>query len=131
MTGFEHPHLTIKTQFVAAVFAGDHDTIRQLAHHDFELHEGSGTPFAGIHRGAEGFIRFLDIFLATFDIKRFEETGSFASGNPDRMAFQFELDAVLRNSGKAFSSSLVEIWHFKDHRVEKIVAHYLHAPLQA
>jgi ketosteroid isomerase-like protein len=130
MTFLEHSNVAVKKQFVAAVFAGDHDTIRRLAHRDFELHEGSGMPFAGIYRGADGFITFLGIFGATFDIKRLEETGAFASEDPDRMVFQFELEAVFRSAGTEFSSSLIEAWQFKDNKVLKISAHYFNSPFQ-
>jgi len=130
MTSLDHSNEAIKKQFVAAVFAGDHDTIRRLAHRDFELHEGSSTPFAGIYRGAEGFIEFLGIFMGAFDIKRLEETGAFASEDPDRMAFLFEIEAVFRSAGTDFSSSLVEIWQFKDKKVAKISAHYLNSPFR-
>jgi ketosteroid isomerase-like protein len=128
MTLLDHPNAAIKKEFVAAVFAGDFDTIRRLAHPDFELHEGSGLPFAGIYRGAEGFISFLGIFAETFDIKRLEEAGAFAAQDPDLMAFQFELEAVFRRTGTEFSSSLVEIWHFDNGKVLRIYAHYFNSP---
>ncbi len=131
MKFLEHPNAIVKQEFVAAVFAGDFDTIRRLAHPDFELHEGSGMPFAGIYRGADGFIKFLGIFAATFDIKKLEEAGAYASNHPDHMAFSFELEAVLRSSGAAFSSSLVETWVFRDGLVAKISAHYFNAPFRS
>ena len=130
MINFEHPNIAAKKQFVAAVFTGDHETIRRLAHRDFELLEGSGMPFAGIYRGADGFIEFLEIFMTTFDIIKFEETGTFVSEDPDHMAFQFDLDAVFRSAGTPFSTSLVETWQFRDGKVAKIIAHYLHSPLR-
>lgn len=124
----EHSNAAVQKQFVAAVLAGDRDTIRRLAHRDFELYEGSSMPFAGVYRGAEGFIEFLSIFMATFDIKRLEETGVFSSNDPNGMAFQFELEAVYRSAGTVFSSSLVETWRFKDGKVLKICAHYFNSP---
>ena len=128
MTADEHSNAVVKKQFVSAVFSGDHDTIRRLVHDDFELHEGSSVPFAGVYRGTDGFIEFLGVFEATFDIKRLEEAGAFASADPDRMAFQFELEAVLRAGGITFTSSLVEIWQFKDGKVARITAHYFNSP---
>jgi ketosteroid isomerase-like protein len=130
MTFLDHPNAIVKQQFVAAVFAGDFDTIRRLAHADFELHEGSGMPFAGVYRGAAGFIEFLGVFAAAFDIKRLEEACAYASDDPDRMAFQFELEAILPSSGAAFSSSLVETWQFRDGKVAKITAHYFNSPFR-
>jgi ketosteroid isomerase-like protein len=122
-------NLDVKKQFVTAGFAGDKDTLRRLSDAEFELHEGSGMPFAGIYRGAEGFIGFLDIFLGAFDIKRLEETGAFTCDDADRMVFAFELDAVYRATGAPFMSSLIEAWQFRNGKVLKIVAHYLNSPL--
>jgi ketosteroid isomerase-like protein len=131
MTSLGQLNAAVQKEFVAAVFAGDHDALRRLAHHDFALHEGSGLPFAGTYRGADGFIAFLGIFMATFDIKRLEQTGSFVSEDPDRMAFQFELEAEFRSAHRVFSSSLVEVWHFKDGKVLSIFAHYFNSPFRA
>lgn len=122
-------NLAVKQQFVAAVFAGDKDTLRRLADPQFELHEGSAMPFAGIYRGAEGFIAFLDIFMTAFDIRRLEETGAYTSDDPDRMVFTFELEASYRPAGTDFTSSLIEAWQFSNGKVLKIVAHYLNSPL--
>jgi len=122
-------NLSVKQQFVAAVFAGDKDTLRRLADPQFELHEGSGMPFAGIYCGAEEFIAFLDIFMAAFDIRRLEETGTYVSEDPDRMVFTFELEATYRPAATEFISSLVEAWQFNNGKVLKIVAHYLNSPL--
>jgi ketosteroid isomerase-like protein len=122
-------NLAVKQQFVAAVFAGDKDTLRRLADPHFELHEGSAMPFVGTYRGAEGFIGFLDIFMAAFDIRRLEETGAYTSEDPDQMVFTFELEAVYRPTGVDFSSSLIEAWQFSNGKVLKIVAHYLNSPL--
>jgi ketosteroid isomerase-like protein len=122
-------NLSVKQQFVSAVFAGDKDTLRRLADPQFELHEGSGMPFAGVYRGAEGFIAFLDIFMAAFDIRRLEETGAYTSEDPDQMVFAFELEATYRPTGTDFTSSLIEAWQFSNGKVLKIVAHYLNSPL--
>lgn len=131
MNYLEHPNNIVKQKFVASVFSGDFDTIRQLVHDNFELHEGSGTGFAGIYRGAAGFIEFLGIFAATFDIKRLEEAGAYVSDDPDSMAFLFELEAVLRSNGAPFSSTLVEAWQFRDGKVAKIIAHYFNSPFHS
>src|SRR5579864_3173419 len=113
-------NIQVKEQFVAAVFAGDAATIRALTDPDFELHEGSGLPFAGTYRGAEGFLKFLEIFSQTFDIGRLEPIRSYESGEPDCMAFEFDLRATVRDTGQLFESTLIEVWNFKDGRVLSI-----------
>jgi uncharacterized protein len=120
-------NIHIQEQFVAAVFAGDPDTVRTLADPGFELHEGSGLPFAGTYRGAEGFLKFLGIFNQTFDIERLEPTRSYESQDPDWIAFEFDLRATVRNTGQLFESTLIEIWRFKDGKVLSIKPHYFNS----
>lgn len=120
-------NIQVKEQFVAAVFAGDADTIRALADPAFELHEGSGLPFAGTYRGAEGFLKFLGTFSQTFDIERLEPIRSYESQDPDRMAFEFDLRATVRNTGQLFESTLIEIWNFRDGKVLSVKPHYFNS----
>jgi ketosteroid isomerase-like protein len=123
-----NPNLLVQQQFVAAVFAGDGDTIRSLAAADFELAEGSGMPFAGTYRGAEGFLEFLGVFNDAFDLEYLRPVRHFASDDPDRMAFEFELRGVHRATGELFESSLIEAWTFRDGRVVAIKPHYFNVP---
>jgi ketosteroid isomerase-like protein len=120
-------NIQVKERFVAAVFAGDADTIRALADPGFELHEGSGLPFAGTYRGAEGFLKFLEIFGQTFDIERLEPIRSYESQDRDWIAFEFDLRATVRNTGHLFESTLIEIWNFKDGKVLSIKPHYFNS----
>jgi ketosteroid isomerase-like protein len=124
----DNPNLAVQERFVAAVFAGDTATIQTLAASGFELLEGSGLPFAGTYRGAEGFIEFLGIFTATFEIERLAPVRSFVSDDPDRLAFEFELRGIHRASGDVFESSLVELWHFRSGQVVSIKAHCFNVP---
>jgi ketosteroid isomerase-like protein len=121
-------NLLVQQQFVDAVFAGDGDTIRSLAAPDFELVEGSGMPFAGVYRGADGFLEFLGLFSDTFDLEYLRPVRCFASDDPDRMAFEFELRGVHRATGELFESSLIEAWTFRDGRVAVIKPHYFNVP---
>ena len=122
-------NVAIKDQFVAAVMAGDQDAIRSLADPGFELHEGSGMPFAGVYSGADGFLRFLGIFFETLDIERLEPIRTYQTEDPDFIACEFEVRGTLRSTGKVFESSLVEIWNFRDGKVLSIKAHYFNSAL--
>ena len=124
-------NLSVQERFVAAVFAGDGDTIRALAHPDFELHEGSGLPFAGVYRGADGFLAFLAVFGETFDIEILAPVRTYQSEDPDFLAFEFNLRAVLRATGALFESTLIESWTFKDGKVLQIRPHYFNSPLKS
>jgi ketosteroid isomerase-like protein len=120
-------NIQIKERFVSAVFAGDADTIRALTDEAFELHEGSGLPFAGTYHGAEGFLEFLGLFNQTFDIERLEPVRTYESADSDWLAFEFDLRATVRKTGQRFESTLVEIWNFKDGKVIGIKPHYFNS----
>lgn len=120
-------NIQVQQQFVAAVFAADANTIRALADPAFELHEGSGLPFAGTYRGADGFLEFLRIFGQTFDIERLDPIRSYESQDPDRIAFEFDLRATVRGTRRLFESTLIEIWNFRDGRVLSIKPHYFNS----
>jgi len=123
-----NPNLAVQERFVAAVFAGDADTLRELAAPDFVLLEGSGLPFEPSYSGAEGFLRFLTAFAATFDIEVLAPVRSFASEDPDVIAFEFELKATDRATGKRFETSLIEVWTFREGKVAALKPHYFNVP---
>jgi ketosteroid isomerase-like protein len=122
-----NPNRAVQERFVAAVFAGDGDTIAALVAPEFELHEGSGLPFAGVYKGAQGFLRFLDLFMQTFDIERLEPVRTYETSDPDFLACEFDLRATVRATGEIFESTLVELWTFRDGRVVSIKPHYFNA----
>lgn len=123
-----NPNLAIQERFVTAVFAGDAATIHALCTDDFELIEGSGLPFAGTSKEAGGFLAFLELFGAAFEIERLEPVRSYTSDDPDWLAFEFDLAGVERATGQRFESSLDELWTFAEGRVRTIRPHYFNVP---
>jgi ketosteroid isomerase-like protein len=127
----QNPNLAVQSRFVSAVFAGDRQTILDLAHEEFQLHEGSGMPFAGTFHGGEGFWEFLGIFNETFELEYLTPTETFQSADPDRIAFEFALRGKLRTTGELFDSTLIEVWEFCSGKVRRIKPHYFNSPLHA
>lgn len=123
----DNPNRQVQERFVAAVFAGDAETIRSLCAPEFALHEGSGMPFAGTFRGADGFLEFLRIFGETFDIEELAPVRTFATEDPDWLIGELTLRSTLRASGKRFDSSILEMWQFRDGKVVSIKPHYFNA----
>jgi ketosteroid isomerase-like protein len=130
MPGQSNPNLAIQERFIAAVFAGERATIEALAAPEFELHEGSGLPFAGVYKGASGFMEFLDTFMATFDIEQLAPVRTYGAADPDFLACEFDLRATVRATGERFESTLVELWSFRDGQVVSIKPHYFNALAQ-
>ena len=122
-----NPNIIIQERFVAAVFAGDSAAIEALAAPAFELHEGSGLPFSGVYGGAQGFLDFLGIFMATFEIDRLAPVRTYRTDDPDFLACEFDLRAIVRATGAVFESTLVELWSFRQGKVVSIKPHYFNA----
>jgi uncharacterized protein len=120
-------NLAIQEQFVTAVFAGDTATIEALCAPEFELHEGSGLPFAGTYRGAQGFLEFLGLFNDTLDIEYLTPVRTYTTDDPDWLVGELNLRATLRATGKLFESSLMEMWQFRNGKVVAIKPHYFNA----
>lgn len=114
-------------RFVSSVLSGDIDTVRALCHPDFELHEGSGLPFAGTYKGADGFLGFLQIFGEALEIEKLAPVRTYTSSDPDYVACEIELESVVKATGKRFDSTMVEVWTFRDGRVLSIKPHYFNA----
>lgn len=123
----QNPNLDVQQRFVAAVFAGDADTLRSLCDPDFELIQGSGTAYAGSYRGADGFLRFLGIFGETLDVQRLEPLRNYLCEDPDLVVTEFAVRAVVRATGEIYESSLLEKWTFRDGKVLTCEPHYFHA----
>jgi len=121
-------NLEVQRSFVEAVFASDAQTIRELAAPDFKLFEGSGLPFAGVYEGAEGFLAFLGTFVDTFEIEKLEPVRHYASDDPDKLAFEFDFQAKVKATGETLETSIVELWQFRNGKVEAIRAHYFNVP---
>jgi uncharacterized protein len=121
--------LAIMQRFVAAVLSGDLDTVRALAAPEMELHQGSGLPYAGVYKGAEGFIEFLGAFGETWEIERLEPVRNFLGEDPEWVASELAFAATSRATGKRFESSLVEVWHIRGGKVLLIKPHYFNSPL--
>jgi len=125
----ESTNAQVQERFMAAVVAGDMETVRSLIHPDFELEEGSSVPFAGTYRGADGFLQFLGTFFQTFDIEGLEPIRVYRTDDPDWLAVEAELRGTIRATGKRYETSLVELWHFKDGKVVGLKPHYFHSAI--
>lgn len=123
-----NPNLAIQQQFVAAVFAGDAETIRALCTDDFVLTQGSGMPYSGTFRGADGFLEFLGIFAETLELEKLEPVRHFLAEDPDLIVFEFDIVGTHRATGRPYATSMLEAWGFREGRVAWVKPHYFNVP---
>ena len=116
-----NPNVAIKDRFVEAVFSGDHDTLRALIDPSFELHQPDGLPYEGIYKGSDGFLNFLDKFMAAYDLESLDETALYVEdSNPDRLALGFHIKGRMKGDGRSFDSPQFETWDFRDGKLVNI-----------
>lgn len=121
-------NIAIKDRFVAAVFAGDADTMRSLLDPAFEVHQPAGLAYAGSYAGADGFLNFIGKFMATYDIEVLNTTDTFVSENPDRIVLEFKFAGKVKSSSEKFDTSLLECWEFKTGKILRITVYWFAIP---
>ena len=52
----------------------------------------------------------------------------YASDDPDKLAFEFDFQAKVKATGETLETSIVELWQFRNGKVEAIRAHYFNVP---
>jgi ketosteroid isomerase-like protein len=121
-------NLAIKDRFTAAVMSGDHETMQQLVDAEFELRQPNGLEYAGVYKGPQGFLAFLDKLMKTYTIESVEITHTFTSDDPDLLVFQINMRGVLNSSGKSFNTTILEPWTFRKGKIMGIVPHWYELP---
>ena len=116
-------------QFVTAALSGDGETLKSLCAPDMVLEQGSGMPYAGSYRGGQGFMEFLGVFGATYDIEQLDLVRTYSTENPDWLVSEFVMKATVKATGKPYATTLVETWHFEGGKVAAIKPHYFNSPL--
>jgi ketosteroid isomerase-like protein len=123
-----HDNIAIKDRFVAAVFAGDTATLRELVDPAFQVHQPPGLAYAGSYAGADGFMRFIEKFMATFEVEALNNTDTFRSTDPDRVVLEFQFKGKVKATGEAFDRKLLECWEFRDGKVLRITVYWFAPP---
>jgi ketosteroid isomerase-like protein len=116
-------NIAIMDRFVAAVLAGELNKLPELIDNDFELVHSSTVPYAGIYKGSAGFMRFLDIFMNSYDIERLEPVETFASPT-GAVVVELAFLGKFKSSGKPIDTTILEKWEFRGGKVVRIKPHY-------
>src|SRR5687767_1525243 len=110
-------NLEVQQRFVAAALSGDATTLHALSDPDLVLEQGSGMPYRGIYRGADGFLQFLGVFGETFAIEKLDVIRIYSCDDPDWLVCEFDVRAVTRATGNVYETTLLERWQFRDGKV--------------
>jgi ketosteroid isomerase-like protein len=118
----------LKERFVAAVMSGDKNGIKAALADDFILHQSKGQPYAGVYRGAEGFLSAFDKLKSTYAIEALSEVGAYWSADPDHAIFEFEMGGRISATGQPFKASILEHWAFKSGKLASIMPYWFEIP---
>jgi ketosteroid isomerase-like protein len=116
--------------FLAALGSGDWDGMERILHPEFVCIEAEGLPYAGTYIGFEGWRRLSDAVLATwsgFRMNLLEMHG----GDADSAVLRIALAGTSRKTRKAWESSVLELWKFRDGRLASIDPYYFDTLLLA
>ena len=112
----------VMERFVGAVLASELDKLPALMDDDFELVHSSTVPYAGTYKGSAGFMRFLEIFMKTYDIERLEPLETFVAQS-GALIVEIALRGRLK-SGGLVDTTMLEKWEFRGGKVLRIKPHY-------
>ena len=110
-------------RFLAAMRAGDVETMSDMLHPQFELIEADSLPYGGVYRGLDGWLALTKLVgeaFAGFRLKLIEYGGESA----DTLVILFEISGRGRHSGTAFQTRVLEYWQFRDGKLWRIDPFY-------
>lgn len=107
-----------------AMAVGDRDKMNALLHSDYRLFEPAGMPYAGTFEGSAGWWAFWDLFQDTWTDIAISDFALFLGENPEEATIYMKLSGMSVKTGKPFSTSLIELWRFKDGKILEMHPHY-------
>lgn len=110
-------------RFIQALQTGDFATQRQILAPDFVCVEAAGLPYPGTFHGADGWEELARTVGRTW--KGFSLTlREFVAEGEDNVVLLFDIAGASRRTGVAFSSSVMELWRFRDDKLAEITPFY-------
>jgi ketosteroid isomerase-like protein len=116
-------HREFCERFVAAMLTGDYDAQSAMLDAGFVVHEAQGLPYAGDYHGIDGWRALSQAVVATwkgFRLKPLEFLGETA----DTFVVRFAISGRSRKTGRAFESTVLELWKFNGARLLEITPYY-------
>lgn len=123
-------HRALCEAFLAALGSGDWDAMERILHPDFVCVEAEGLPYAGTYTGFDGWRRLSDAVLATWSGFRMNVL-EMHGGDEDSAVLRIALSGKSRKTGKAWESSVLELWKFREGRLISIDPYYFDTLLLA
>jgi uncharacterized protein len=119
----------VKVRFVDALFRNAWDEIEPLVHPDFELREPAALAYGGTYRGIEGFKECWELIPKVgHKTTHLTTLRNHFSEDPNSIVVELETAGVHNETGKEFSSKVMEQFEFRDGLVSAIVLYWFDIP---
>jgi len=112
----------IVRNFLAASRRGDHDTMAALLHPEAEVLEADSLPYAGTHRGLEGFLTLVKTMFTQFHDTQVDVEEVIGEG--DTVIVLATISGRSKHTGEAFRMPVNEVWRVRDRRICSITPFY-------
>lgn len=93
-------------------------------HQDFTVVEADGLPYAGTYHGADGFLRLIGKVTTQWTNMELETLHIIGAPDDETFAIEMAMKGVSSTSGKAFSTSVCEVWTIKNGKIFSIRPYY-------
>ncbi|NIM69795.1 MAG: hypothetical protein GTN86_04050 [Xanthomonadales bacterium] len=114
--------IEIAKRLYAAAAAEEWDEFAQWIHPEFVIRESAALPYAGSYQGVDGFRQLVRAVFTHFH-RLYAEPGHYMEGE-DHVAAIVRLHGTGKRSGRAFETSVLELFRFRDGLVVEILPYY-------
>jgi hypothetical protein len=109
--------------FLAALAAGDFETIGGMLDPGFTMREADGLPYGGVYEGVEGWRRLLPLIGKTWAGLKVRPI-EFPAEGADALVVRLALSGRSRKTGRPFETTVMELWRFREGRLAEILPYY-------
>ena len=129
MTPAHEHNFDVKTRFVDALFAGDHETMASLVHADFELREPDALPYGGTYRGIEGFKKCWELIpQSSHQTEHLDTLRCYFTEDADSIVVELDCRGIRKDTGEPFQSRVMEQFEFRDGKILAITIYWFNIP---
>jgi ketosteroid isomerase-like protein len=116
-------NVDIVQRFEDAFVRGDLDEVLSLLAPDVVVHEAASLPYAGDHRGHDGFLRLAEAFNSVWKMTSGLDLTLLDAGD-ERVVGLVQYDVVSRATGVPFRLDHVEVYTVRDGRIADLDIYY-------
>jgi uncharacterized protein len=116
-------NVLVVERFERAFVRGDMDEVLALLHEDIVVHEAPSLPYAGDHRGHDGFLKLAATFNGVWEMTSPLDL-TFLDAGETTVVVLVRYDVIARATGKAMTLDHVEIYTVQDGKITDLDVYY-------